>query len=135
MGSAIAALAAHSGIVVRMKEKDHLSLGKGFKFCYEYFHAERERGSLSPYEMQAKLNLVSGSCDYSGFKTVDLVIEAVFESLPLKQRVLAEVEAATREDCIFASDTSSLPITEIARASARPEQVIGMHFFSPVPPI
>jgi 3-hydroxyacyl-CoA dehydrogenase/enoyl-CoA hydratase/3-hydroxybutyryl-CoA epimerase len=132
MGSAIAAAAAEHGLTVRLRDKDDAGLGKGLRFCHDYFAAEQQRGKLSPPEMQAQLNLISGTVEYTGFKTADLVIEAVFEDLSLKQRVLAEIEAAVREDCIVASNTSSLPISEIARHSVRPGQVLGLHFFSPV---
>jgi len=71
--------------------------------------------------------------DYSGFRRADLVIEAVFEDLELKRQVLAEVEAAAMEEAVFASNTSSLPIAQIARDALRPSRVLGMHFFSPVP--
>ncbi|MGZ6225613.1 MAG: 3-hydroxyacyl-CoA dehydrogenase NAD-binding domain-containing protein, partial [Syntrophales bacterium] len=71
--------------------------------------------------------------DYRGFEKADLIIEAVFEDLELKRKILAETEAAIREDAIFASNTSSLPIGEIAARTRRPERVIGMHYFSPVP--
>jgi len=78
------------------------------------------------------VNRLSASLDYSGFKHADLVIEAVFEDLGLKRKVLAAVEAATGKDCVFASNTSSLPIGDIAKDSWRPSRVLGMHFFSPV---
>jgi 3-hydroxyacyl-CoA dehydrogenase/enoyl-CoA hydratase/3-hydroxybutyryl-CoA epimerase len=76
--------------------------------------------------------LLSGSDGYGGFGGAELVIEAVFEDLPVKQQVLREVEAATADDAVFASNTSTIPIHRIAEAAGRPEQVIGMHFFSPV---
>jgi 3-hydroxyacyl-CoA dehydrogenase/enoyl-CoA hydratase/3-hydroxybutyryl-CoA epimerase len=76
--------------------------------------------------------LAGGTTEYTGFGNVDLVIEAVFEDLDLKQRVLREVEPLMPDDAIYASNTSTIPITRIAEAAARPEQVLGMHFFSPV---
>jgi 3-hydroxyacyl-CoA dehydrogenase/enoyl-CoA hydratase/3-hydroxybutyryl-CoA epimerase len=79
------------------------------------------------------MSLVGGTVDYSGFRNVDLVIEAVFEDLAVKHAVLVETGLATRPSAIFASNTSTIPITRIASAAARPERVIGMHFFSPVP--
>ena len=78
------------------------------------------------------MDRVSPSLDYSGFRRADLVIEAVFEDLDLKRRVLAEAEAATRDACVYATNTSSIPIGEIAKGCRRPAQVLGMHFFSPV---
>jgi 3-hydroxyacyl-CoA dehydrogenase/enoyl-CoA hydratase/3-hydroxybutyryl-CoA epimerase len=78
------------------------------------------------------MDLVSVTTDYSGFRRADLVIEAVFEDLDVKRQVLAETEAATLDECVFASNTSSLPITAIARGARRPARVLGMHFFSPV---
>jgi 3-hydroxyacyl-CoA dehydrogenase/enoyl-CoA hydratase/3-hydroxybutyryl-CoA epimerase len=83
-------------------------------------------------EGDAQMALVTAATDYSGFKNADLVIEAVFEDMELKRKVLRDTEAVVRPDCIFASNTSSLPIGEIAQASAHPETVIGMHYFSPV---
>ncbi len=76
--------------------------------------------------------MISGTTDYSGFAQRDLVIEAVFEDLALKQQMVAEVEANCAPHTIFASNTSSLPIGDIAAKAPRPEQVIGLHFFSPV---
>ena len=78
------------------------------------------------------LDRLSPTTDYSGFRRCDLVIEAVFEDVEVKRKVLAECEAATREACVFASNTSSLPIAAIARDAQRKGRVLGMHFFSPV---
>jgi 3-hydroxyacyl-CoA dehydrogenase/enoyl-CoA hydratase/3-hydroxybutyryl-CoA epimerase len=76
--------------------------------------------------------LVGGTIDYSGFGSTDLVIEAVFEDVAVKHKVLREVEQVMPDHAIFASNTSTIPITSIAQASARPDRVLGMHFFSPV---
>ncbi|MBI3952164.1 MAG: enoyl-CoA hydratase/isomerase family protein, partial [Acidobacteria bacterium] len=133
MGSGIAMVAADKGISVRLKDKDAECVGRGLKACYDYFRERHEKRILDARQMEQRFNLISATTEYTGFRTADLVIEAVFEDLAIKHQVLRECEAATREDCIFASNTSSLPITEIARAATRPENVIGMHFFSPVP--
>jgi 3-hydroxyacyl-CoA dehydrogenase/enoyl-CoA hydratase/3-hydroxybutyryl-CoA epimerase len=78
------------------------------------------------------MDLVSPTVEATGLRRADLVIEAVFEDLELKRRVLAETEEVTTDKCVFASNTSSIPIGEIAEAAGRPGQVLGMHFFSPV---
>ena len=75
---------------------------------------------------------VTGTTDLSGFRRADLVIEAVFEELALKRRVLAELEGAMADEAVIASNTSAIPIAQIARDARRPERVVGMHFFSPV---
>jgi 3-hydroxyacyl-CoA dehydrogenase/enoyl-CoA hydratase/3-hydroxybutyryl-CoA epimerase len=88
---------------------------------------------ITRQQLEDYMALVGGTIDYSGFANVDLVIEAVFEDLAVKQRVLNETEEVIGRDSIFASNTSTIPIGNIAEASLRPDRVIGMHFFSPVP--
>jgi 3-hydroxyacyl-CoA dehydrogenase / enoyl-CoA hydratase / 3-hydroxybutyryl-CoA epimerase len=133
MGGGIAYVSsALQGVPVRVKDKDDAGAGRALQQVQSVLDERVKKRSLTGREAAAKMALVSAGTDYSGFKTVDLVIEAVFEDLKLKQRVLAETEAVTRDGCIFASNTSSLPITGLAKASRRPECVIGMHYFSPV---
>jgi 3-hydroxyacyl-CoA dehydrogenase/enoyl-CoA hydratase/3-hydroxybutyryl-CoA epimerase len=91
-----------------------------------------KRRALAPLDRDATFARVTGTTDYSGVKHADIVIEAVFEDLALKQSILRDVEALAKDDCIFASNTSSIPIAKIAQASQRPENVVGMHYFSPV---
>lgn len=131
MGSGIAQVAADKGYVVRFKDRDDAALGKGMRATHEYFTGQER--TLGRHEAARRRQLVSGSTTFDGWRTVDFAIEAVFEDLELKRKVLAEFEAATRDDAIFASNTSSLPITEIAAGAKRPDNVVGMHFFSPVP--
>ncbi|HUG52211.1 MAG TPA: fatty acid oxidation complex subunit alpha FadJ [Vicinamibacteria bacterium] len=132
MGAGIAAAGAEAGVPVRMKDATDEALARGLRYVREVFVERLQRRRITRYDLSARLDRVSATLDYTGFRRASLVIEAVFEDLALKRRVLAEVEAATGDDCVFASNTSSLPIGDIARDSRRPSRVLGMHFFSPV---
>ena len=117
---------------VRLKDRDHDGLGRGLASIHKYFDKRRKRRILSKAEAARQLHRVTGTTDYSGFSRCDLVIEAVFEDLALKHQILRDVEANTPDTTIFGSNTSSIPITTIAEASSRPQNVIGLHYFSPV---
>jgi 3-hydroxyacyl-CoA dehydrogenase/enoyl-CoA hydratase/3-hydroxybutyryl-CoA epimerase len=132
MGAGIAGAASNVGIPVRMKDASNEALGRGLKYVRDTFEERRKRRSLTRLEVAQRVDRLSPTLDYTGFGRADLVIEAVFEDLSLKRQVLAETEAATSDECVFASNTSSIPIAEIAKGCRRPEQVLGMHFFSPV---
>lgn len=133
MGGGIAHVTAtKAGLPVRIKDINQQGIAHSLKYSWDLLQKKRRRGYLKPAELQRQMLLLSGTTDYSGFKQVDLVIEAVFEELELKQRMLLEVEENAAPQTIFASNTSSLPIYKIASAVARPEQVIGLHYFSPV---
>ena len=116
----------------RLKDADLGKVGKGLKAAAGILADRLKRRRITRPQHDRLAGLLSGGIDYAGFSRADLVIEAVFEELELKQRVLAEVEAATRPDTIFASNTSTIPIRDIAAQASRPERVLGMHFFSPV---
>lgn len=132
MGAGIAGIAADSGMRARMKDRDDPSVSKGLAYVRGIWEERRKRGSLNAREVSQKMDRVSVATDYRGFKQAALVIEAVFEDLNVKRQVLKETEEVTSETCVFASNTSSLPITDIALNAKRKDLVLGMHFFSPV---
>ncbi len=133
MGSGIAALAAAQvGVPVRLKDAELPRVGAGLKAAAEIIGERVRRRSITRREGARQVTLISGGADYAGFRTADLVIEAVFEDLAVKQAVLREVEAVVQPECVFATNTSTIPISKIASVSSRPSNVIGMHFFSPV---
>src|SRR5262249_1336474 len=117
---------------VRLKDRDERSLGRGFAHLKGLFDERAKKRRMSAFERDRELLRVTTTTSYEGFDSVDVVIEAVFEDLALKQSVLREVEARSGKNLIFASNTSSLPIGKIAEASRAPDRVIGMHYFSPV---
>ncbi len=132
MGAGIAYVTLASGTPVRLKDRDDAAVGRGLKQVAELLDEDVKRKKLTRLEREQRLSDLTLATDYSGLRSADLVIEAVFEDLALKHRVLAEVEQFGNPDLIFASNTSSLPIGRIASASKRPENVVGMHYFSPV---
>ena len=133
MGAGIAAVAAMQHTIVRLKDAQLDRVAKGLKGVYDVLRDRLRKRRITRQEFADEFALVGGTTDYSGFRNVDLVIEAVFEDLELKQRVLREAEEVIPSDAIYASNTSTIPIGQIAEVSKRPEQVLGMHFFSPVP--
>jgi 3-hydroxyacyl-CoA dehydrogenase/enoyl-CoA hydratase/3-hydroxybutyryl-CoA epimerase len=132
MGSGIASVAVQHSTMVRMKDADLARVGKGIAAVRDVLKERLTRKQITRQEMADQLSLVGGTVDYSGFDTVDLVIEAVFEDLKVKHAVVREVEDVIPESAIVASNTSTIPIALIAQASRRPERLLGMHFFSPV---
>lgn len=132
MGAGIAGIAADSGMRARMKDRDDASVGRGLGYVRGIWEEKRKRGSLNARQVSQKMDQISVTTDYSGFKQAELVIEAVFEDLQVKRQVLKETEEVTSERCVFASNTSALPITDIAQNARRKDLVLGMHFFSPV---
>ncbi len=132
MGSGIAQVLSYKGYDVLLKDRDHDSLGRGLKHCNDLFKGLVKRRKMKPVDSKLAMSRILPRVDYAGFSRVPLVIEAVFEDVGVKHQVIREVEAAAPENLIFASNTSTIPIASLAEASQRPENVIGMHFFSPV---
>ncbi|WP_158542483.1 3-hydroxyacyl-CoA dehydrogenase NAD-binding domain-containing protein [Lujinxingia litoralis] len=132
MGAGIAQIAAYKGTNLRLKDHSNQGLGWGMNYINNLLQQAHRRKKLSEAQADIALGRIAPTLTYQGFERCDLVIEAVFEDRELKQSILADIEALGHEDLIFASNTSTIPIKEIARKSKRPENVLGMHFFSPV---
>lgn len=133
MGSGIAGTAVtQAGVDVRLKDADLAHVSKGVAAARGVIEERYKRRRITKFDRTRLLALVSGDAAFTGFGRADLVIEAVFEDLKVKQQVLRDVEAVIPAGAVFATNTSTIPIADIAAASSRPAQVIGMHFFSPV---
>jgi 3-hydroxyacyl-CoA dehydrogenase/enoyl-CoA hydratase/3-hydroxybutyryl-CoA epimerase len=133
MGAAIGGMAAlRAGADVRFRDRGLRSVGRGLRIAAGILREQHDRGRLSTHALRRQLFLLSGTDDWSGFARADVVIEAVFEELELKQGTFREVESHVDDDCVLASNTSTIPIHRIAEGLRHPERVLGMHFFSPV---
>ena len=132
MGHGIAQVAAAAGFQVVLRDIDQAAVNRGRQSIEHNLAKGIERGKVSQAERDQTLARINTTTELPDLSAVDLIIEAAPESLKLKQDLLRECEAVTQADCLFATNTSSLSITEIASVASRPEKVIGMHFFNPV---
>lgn len=133
MGSGIVEVCARSGYEVTVREVDEELLKKGLARVEGSMRRGLERGKISEAEMQAARGRIKGTTKLADLAAPDLIIEAVVENMDLKQQVFRELDGLTRPQTIFASNTSSLSITEMASVTSRPDHFLGMHFFNPVP--
>ena len=132
MGAGITLVSAQAGMEVILIDRDQAAADKGKAYTEAYLDKGMKRGKVSQEKKDAMLGRITATPDLEQLKGCDLIIEAVFEDPAVKADMTKKVEAIIPEDCIFASNTSTLPITDLAKASSRPEQFIGIHFFSPV---
>jgi len=133
MGAGIAFVTADKARKqVRIKDQDDKGINHALKYCWEIYRTKIKRRHMSVNDASQRFASITGTTSYQGFKRCDLVFEAVFESLELKQQMLKDIETACDGKAIFASSTSSIPITKIAEAAKYPSNVIGLHYFSPV---
>lgn len=133
MGGGIAQLIADkTDASVRMRDINWKAIAGGMKAAAKIWKKKVDRRRMTRVEMQRKLARITSTIDWSGFERCDLVIEAVVENVEIKRQVLREFEAIAKPGAIFATNTSTIPITDIAAQAAKPENVAGMHFFNPV---
>lgn len=131
MGGGIAMVLANAGIPVLLKETDPAALDRGIATIRKNYAASVQRGRFTEEFVNERLRLITPTLTYDGFSEADLVIEAVFEGMAVKQQVFGELDRICKSAAILASNTSTLDIDEISRATSRPQSVIGLHFFSP----
>ncbi|MEH6834632.1 MULTISPECIES: 3-hydroxyacyl-CoA dehydrogenase NAD-binding domain-containing protein [Falsihalocynthiibacter] len=132
MGAGISLVSAKAGIDVVLLDQNQEAADKGKAYCASYMDKGIARKKATAESKEALLSRITTTTDYALLSDCDLIIEAVFEDVAIKAEVTAKVEAVIGPDCIFATNTSTLPITELAKASKRADQYIGIHFFSPV---
>src|SRR6056297_923421 len=132
MGAGIALVSAMAGMEVILIDQKQEAADKGKAYTADYMDKGIKRGKATEEKKQAALGLITATTEYSALKGCDLIIEAVFEDPAVKAEATRKALAEAGEDCIFATNTSTLPITELAKASDAPENFIGIHFFSPV---
>jgi 3-hydroxyacyl-CoA dehydrogenase len=131
MGGGIAMSYANAGIPVLLKEVDQPALERGLATIRKNYESSVAKGKLTKADFERTLALITPTTSWDGFGEVDIVVEAVFENMDLKKSTFAELGKATRADCVLASNTSTLDVDEFAKASGRPDKVLGHHFFSP----
>jgi 3-hydroxyacyl-CoA dehydrogenase / enoyl-CoA hydratase / 3-hydroxybutyryl-CoA epimerase len=132
MGAGITSVAVQQGTLVRLKDTDAARVGKGLAAVRDVLAERLDRRQITRQQFDDMMTLAGGTTQYTGFGNVDVVIEAVFEDLAVKHSVLQVVEQLVPPEAVIASNTSTIPIAEIAGGLRRPERVLGMHFFSPV---
>lgn len=133
MGSGIAQVAAQAGCRVWLRDISQELVDKGLGGIRKFLDKSVEKGKMSPQDKDAVLGRITGTLGPEPAAQCDLVIEAVIEDLALKGKVFGELDKVCPPFTIFASNTSSLPITQMAAATSRPDRFIGMHFMNPVP--
>ncbi|MGZ3687082.1 MAG: 3-hydroxyacyl-CoA dehydrogenase NAD-binding domain-containing protein, partial [Bdellovibrionota bacterium] len=132
MGGGIAQLFAEKDISTRMKDLTTGALATGIQAASKIFYKQVQKKKINKRGYLQKINHIAPTLDYSGFGSADVVVEAIVENLDVKKKVLSEAETYVKDDCVIASNTSSLSISKMQTALRKPERFVGMHFFNPV---
>jgi 3-hydroxybutyryl-CoA dehydrogenase len=133
MGSGIVQVFAEAGYEVVMRDIKEEFVQRGLKNIDKNLSRALEKGKITEERKAEIFNKIYGTTDLNMAKDADLVIEAAVENMPIKKEIFAELDTLCKQECILATNTSSLSITDVASATKRPDRVIGMHFFNPVP--
>lgn len=133
MGAGIVQVAAQSGLEVIVRDIKQEFVDKGIAGIDKLLSKNVDKGKMTAEDKAAVMGRISGTVDMAAAADCDLVIEAALEVMDIKKAIFKELDAVCKADCILATNTSALSVTEIAAATGRPDKVIGMHFFNPVP--
>jgi 3-hydroxybutyryl-CoA dehydrogenase len=133
MGNGIAQVASMAGFDVVMSDIDDKFVQNGLKNIDKFLAKSVEKGKMSADDKAAVMGRIKGTTNMADMKDCDLVVEVVVEVMDVKKKVFKQLDEITKKDAILATNTSSMSVTEIANATSRPENVVGMHFFNPVP--
>jgi 3-hydroxybutyryl-CoA dehydrogenase len=133
MGSGIAQVAAQAGWEVTLRDLDDAAVGRGVMAINKSLERMVAKGTIDGKDVEPLLSRITTTTDLGAAADADMVVEAVFERLDLKQDVFRELDKICKADAVLATNTSAIPVSQIAAATQRPESVVGTHFFSPVP--
>jgi 3-hydroxybutyryl-CoA dehydrogenase len=133
MGSGIAQVAAQAGWTVALRDLDDAATQRGVEGIRRSLEKFASKGAIEPGDVEATLGRITTTTDLEAAAEADIVVEAVFERLDVKQEVFRQLDKICRPEAVLATNTSAIPVTQIAAATQRPESVVGTHFFSPVP--
>ena len=131
MGGGIAICFANAGVPVKILDASQDALERGLGTIAKTYDSMVKRGRISEADRASRLELIKGTLAYEDLRAADVIIEAVFESMDLKQKIFGELDRVAKPGTLLATNTSTLDVVEIANATSRPEDVIGLHFFSP----
>ena len=133
MGHGIALVSAKAGYEVILRDIDEEFVKKGLKKIEGFLDKSIEKGKMEPEEKKLILSRLHGTTELKDLKDMDLIIEAIFENIKIKKELFKDLDEICKKDTYFASNTSTIPITDLASVTTRPEKFIGMHFMNPVP--